>query len=55
VHQDGLVHISKLADSFVNRPTDVVKVGQTVTVAVMEVDKARRRISLSMKKGDILV
>jgi len=55
VHQDGLVHISKLADSFVNKPTDVVKVGQTVTVAVMEVDKARRRISLSMKKGDILV
>ncbi len=55
VHQDGLVHISKLADSFVNRPTDVVKVGQTVTVAVMEVDKARRRISLSMKKGDISV
>lgn len=55
VHQDGLVHISKLADSFVRRPTDVVKVGQTVTVAVMEIDKARRRISLSMKKGDILV
>ena len=53
VHQDGLVHISKLADSFVNRPTDVVKAGQTVTVAVMEVDQVRRRISLSMKKGDI--
>jgi len=55
VHQDGLVHISKLADSFVRKPTDVVKVGQTVTVAVMEVDKARRRISLSMKKDDLLV
>lgn len=55
VHQDGLVHISKLADSFVRRPTDVVKVGQTVNVAVLEVDKARRRISLSMKKGDVLV
>ena len=55
VHQDGLVHISKLADSYVRRPTDVVKVGQNVTVAVLEVDKARRRISLSMKKEDILV
>ena len=55
VHQDGLVHISKLADSFVRRPTDIVKVGQNVTVAVLEVDTARRRISLSMKKEDILV
>ena len=55
VHQDGLVHISKLSDSFVRRPTDVAKVGQTVTVAVLEVDKARRRISLSMKKEDVLV
>ena len=55
VHQDGLVHISKLSDSFVRTPTDVAKVGQTVTVAGLEVDKARRRISLSMKKEDVLV
>jgi uncharacterized protein len=52
VHQDGLVHISQLADRFVKDPNDVVKVGQQVTVRVIEVDKERQRISLSMKKKD---
>ncbi len=49
VHQDGLVHISELADRFVRDPHEVVKVGQRVSVKVLEVDKGRRRISLSMK------
>lgn len=49
VHQDGLVHISQLSDSFVSNPADVVKVQQKVEVTVMEVDVARKRISLSMK------
>jgi len=50
VHQDGLVHISQLADRFVKDPNQVVKVHQQVTVKVLEVDLARRRISLSMKQ-----
>lgn len=50
VHQDGLVHISQLADRFVKDPNEVVKVRQQVTVRVLEVDIARKRISLSMKK-----
>jgi uncharacterized protein len=50
VHQDGLVHISQLADRFVKNPEDVVKVHQKVTVTVLEVDPKRKRISLSMKK-----
>jgi len=50
VHQDGLVHISQLADRFVENPSSVVKVGQHVTVTVMEIDVDRRRIALSMKK-----
>ena len=49
VHQDGLVHISHLADKFVKDPNDVVKVQQQVHVTVMEVDLPRKRISLSMK------
>ena len=49
VHQDGLVHISQMADHFVKDPADVVKVQQTVTVTVLEVDPTRSRISLSMK------
>jgi uncharacterized protein len=49
VHQDGLVHISQLADRFVKDPAQVVKVNQKVTVTVLEVDLARRRIGLSMK------
>jgi protein Tex len=50
VHQDGLVHISHLADSFVKDPRDVVKTGDMVKVKVLEVDANRKRISLSMKK-----
>jgi len=50
VHQDGLVHISQLADKFVENPCTVVKVGQHVNVTVLEVDVDRRRISLSMKR-----
>ena len=49
VHQDGLVHISQLADRYVKHPLDVVKVGQIVKVKVLEVDKSGKRISLSMK------
>lgn len=49
VHQDGLVHISQLSNTFVNDPNDIVKTGQKVRVRVLEVDKKRGRISLSMK------
>jgi uncharacterized protein len=49
VHQDGLVHISQLADKFVADPREVVKAGQIVSVTVMEVDAPRKRIGLSMK------
>ncbi|MBM4258912.1 MAG: RNA-binding transcriptional accessory protein [Deltaproteobacteria bacterium] len=49
VHQDGLVHISQLANQFVKNPHDVVKVQQKVNVTVLEVDVARKRISLSMR------
>ena len=49
VHQDGLVHISELADKFVKNPVDVVRVQQKVEVTVMDVDLYRNRISLSMK------
>ena len=49
VHQDGLVHISQLADRFVSSPGDVVKLGQQVMVRVVEVDLKRRRIGLSMR------
>ncbi|MCX2582925.1 Tex family protein [Pedobacter sp. MR22-3] len=49
VHQDGLVHTSQLANRFVANPNDIVKVHQKVEVTVVEVDAARKRISLSMK------
>jgi len=49
VHQDGLIHISQLADHFVKDPTQEVKVGDIVKVTVMEVDEQRKRISLSRK------
>jgi uncharacterized protein len=49
VHQDGLVHISELADRFVKDPADVVQVHQKVTVTVLEVDLERNRIALSMR------
>jgi protein Tex len=49
VHQDGLVHVSELAQRFVKDPSEVVKVGDRVKVKVLQVDEARRRIGLSMK------
>ena len=49
VHQDGLVHISQLSDTFVSDPKQVVKVQQKVTVTVTEIDVSRKRIALSMK------
>lgn len=52
VHQDGLVHISQLADRYVSDPSEVVRVQQKVTVKVLEVDAPRKRISLSMKDLD---
>lgn len=52
VHQDGLVHISQMAQQFVSDPHKVVKVGQIVTVKVIEVDVARKRIQLSMRLSD---
>ena len=53
VHQDGLVHISQLADKFVKDPREVVKAGDVVKVRVTEVDVARKRIALTMKSGTI--
>ncbi len=50
VHQDGLAHISELADKYIREPSEVVKVGQKVTVTVLDVDKRRNRISLSLKR-----
>jgi len=51
VHQDGLVHISELADKFVKDPSQIVKIQQQVTVTVLAVDLARKRIGLSMKRS----
>jgi uncharacterized protein len=50
VHQDGLIHISQMADRFVKDPAEVVKVGQQVTVRVLEVDQQRKRIGLSLRE-----
>ncbi len=55
VHQDGLVHVSALADKFVKDPHEVVKAGQVVKVKVLEVDVKRRRIGLTMKLNDTAV
>ncbi len=52
VHQDGLVHVSQLADRFVKDPHEVVKAGDVVKVRVVEVDAKRKRIALSMRKDD---
>ncbi|MGV8943080.1 Tex family protein [Thermomonas sp.] len=52
VHQDGLVHISALADKYVKDPREVVKAGDIVKVKVLEVDVARKRIALSCRLGD---
>jgi len=51
VHQDGLVHVSQLADRYVKDPAEVVKLNQKVMVKVLEVDMQRKRIQLSMKEG----
>lgn len=53
VHQDGLVHVSELADRFVKDPREVVKAGDVVRVRVKDVDAARKRIALTMKSGAI--
>ena len=50
VHQDGLVHLSEITDRFIRHPSDVLKVGQTVTVWVKDVDVKKKRIGLTMKK-----
>ncbi len=52
VHQDGLVHISALADTFVKDPHTVVKAGQVVKVKVLEMDEKRKRIALTMRLAD---
>ncbi len=52
VHQDGLVHISEMSDTFVSNPAEILSVQQQVEVTVTGVDIARKRISLSMKTGD---
>ena len=51
VHQDGLVHISQVADRFIRHPSEVVSVGDVVKVVVLEVDEKKKRISLSMKQA----
>ncbi len=52
VHQDGLVHVSQIADRFVKDPTSVVHVGEVVKVRVLEVNPQLKRISLTMKRGE---
>ena len=51
VHQDGLVHISQVADKFIRHPSEVVSVGDIVKVVVLDVDEKKKRISLSMKQA----
>ncbi|MBQ6324606.1 MAG: S1 RNA-binding domain-containing protein, partial [Clostridia bacterium] len=50
VHQDGLVHISRMADRFIRHPSEVVKVGDVVKVWVVSVDEKKKRIALTMVK-----
>ena len=49
VHQDGLVHISRVCNRFIKHPSEVVSVGDIVKVGVLEVDEKRKRISLTMR------
>lgn len=49
VHQDGLIHVSQMADKYIKDPNEIVKLNQKVRVKVLEVDKERRRIQLSLK------
>ncbi len=53
VHQDGLVHISQISDRFIRHPSEVLSVGDVVTVWVKEVDEAKKRISLTMRKDKL--
>ncbi len=50
VHQDGLIHLSQMADRFINDPNEIVKLNQKVEVKVLEIDKVRKRIQLSLRK-----
>ena len=51
VHQDGLVHVSQCSDRFIRHPSEVLRVGDVVDVAVLECDVAKKRISLSIKEA----
>ena len=51
MHQDGLIHISELANEYVQTPSDVVSVGDVVRVKVLDIDLQRRRIALSRKQA----
>ena len=51
VHQDGLVHISQITDRFIKHPLEAVSVGDVVDVQVLDVDTAKKRISLTMRIG----
>ena len=51
VHQDGLVHISRMADRFIRHPSEAVSVGDVVKVWVVQVDQKKKRIALTMVKG----
>ena len=53
VHQDGLVHISQITDKYIKHPSEVLKVGDIVTVWVLAVDVKKNRISLTMKRNNI--
>jgi len=53
VHQDGLVHISRMSDRFIRHPSEVVKVGDVVKVWVVEVDEKKKRIALTMVKNKV--
>ncbi|WP_289299406.1 S1 RNA-binding domain-containing protein, partial [Xylanibacter rodentium] len=50
VHQDGLVHISQISNKYIKHPSEVLSVGDIVTVWVLSVDEEKKRISLTMKK-----
>ena len=53
VHQDGLVHISQITNKYIKHPSEVLKVGDIVTVWVLAVDVKKNRISLTMKKDNV--
>ena len=50
VHQDGLVHVSEIADRYIKHPSEVLKVGDVVKVKVISIDRDKKRIALSMKR-----